>query len=628
MPFLDVLCPDGHKVIVEISKSTPLIQALEKACKISGLDPLKYRFSHNRRPVDLSQSFDHSGLVNHADVELILSDRVDQGQYTPRICLRLDNGQRVEWTGRSDTPIWSILEQLASTNSHIAEIISGQHSSSSGNTCPAIIYLQEKVVGENNLRSTTLANLGIIHGSALLQLNIVPYTGEDNPQSQRSVPPCEPTTTTTSTDIISKSNKIDESMEQISRSKGAVMNQEIVLHKEVHKIDDDEEKVVEGSHGVNTISPNFGDIKPQLATSSNHRVESNTYYNSSDKKQEITAMDEDTFSGFVSPFSVFSDRPSVSAFANVGQMESTHCPSVEQERRPRTLGEILGINLETTSSSQFRYNEPQSSIHPFHQFKFPTETEGENLNSKISDSEAKSSSDNTIDREVIVFRRPTKAVTKNDAIDDLPDEVFELTEEDIRKLLRSYHNEWIKSEPLQTAAMRAEARRKYYSKYPRAIIQFHWVDNVVIQACFTPSEKVSELYEFVRGLLKDSCCNFQLYTTPPKQFLSDKNNTLIEANLVPLSKVFYDPIEFESMIYIHVLKVVILQPNVLEKATEENFVKAQSIVSNWMKNLQSSNSRQSNSSTEHESSQRRQQSQPTTSESEKGSLPKWLKLGK
>ncbi|VDQ09690.1 unnamed protein product [Trichobilharzia regenti] len=99
------------------SSSFKELEALEKACKISGLDPLKYRFSHNRRPVDLSQSFDYSGLVNHADVELILSDRVDQSQYTPRICLRLDNGQRVEWTGRSDTPIWSILEQLANTNS-------------------------------------------------------------------------------------------------------------------------------------------------------------------------------------------------------------------------------------------------------------------------------------------------------------------------------------------------------------------------------------------------------------------------------------------------------------------------------------------------------------------------------
>ncbi|VDQ05355.1 unnamed protein product [Trichobilharzia regenti] len=63
------------------------------------------------------------------------------------------------------------------------------------------------------------------------------------------------------------------------------------------------------------------------------------------------------------------------------------------------------------------------------------------------------------------------------------------------------------------------------------------------------------------------------HTTPPKQFLSDKNSTLIEANLVPLSKVFYDPIETRAE--------SVLQPDVLEKATEENFIKAQSIVSNW-----------------------------------------------
>uniref|UniRef100_A0A183KNM4 Ovule protein n=1 Tax=Schistosoma curassoni TaxID=6186 RepID=A0A183KNM4_9TREM len=76
---------------------------------------------------------------------------------------------------------------------------------------------------------------------------------------------------------------------------------------------------------------------------------------------------EDTFPGFVSPFSIFSDRPSTSAFANIGQIEPTH-PPIEQNQRPRTLGETLGISLEM-SSSPFHQNQAPSSTSPFNEFK-------------------------------------------------------------------------------------------------------------------------------------------------------------------------------------------------------------------------------------------------------------------
>ncbi|VDP53888.1 unnamed protein product [Schistosoma mattheei] len=93
----------------------------------------------------------------------------------------------------------------------------------------------------------------------------------------------------------------------------------------------------------------------------------NNHPDHSESIRETPWNNEDTFPGFVSPFSIFSDRPSTSAFANIGQIEPTH-PPIEQNQRPRTLGETLGISLEM-SSSPFHQNQAPSSTSPFNEFK-------------------------------------------------------------------------------------------------------------------------------------------------------------------------------------------------------------------------------------------------------------------
>ncbi|KAH8858560.1 Tether containing UBX domain for GLUT4 [Schistosoma japonicum] len=467
MPYLNIRYPTGHIVTIKISKSAALVQVLKKACEIENLEFSKCSLSHNHCPIDLFQSFSLSGLANHSDLELMHSSDSDGNQSTVRICFRLDNGQRLEWSGCSDSPIWSILECLASNNSSVADMLSSEHNSSSGDGCPAVIYFQNKVIGESNLRAITLANLGIHRSSALLQLTIVPRTSE------------------------SISCKIDTACE--------------------------------GTEHITALN---------IPVS--HETNRETC-----ETDDITWTDESTVSGFVSPFSVFADRPSISAFENVGQFGSTH-RQTEQNQQPRTLGEILGVSLQT--SSQFHVNNAQLSTYPFSEFKFPVNTEGQNLNAKISSSVCEISTDDSFDRELVIFRRPSNMSSKRPVGDDLPDEFFEHTEEDIRKLLRFYHNEWTENKPFQTSAMRSEARHQYYTKYSRAVVQFHWVDNFVIQACFMPNEKVSALYQFIRDLHRFDC-DFELYTTPPKLFLSDKTITLIEADLVPLSRVFYHPSE-------------------------------------------------------------------------------------
>ncbi|KAK4468000.1 hypothetical protein MN116_008181 [Schistosoma mekongi] len=583
MPYLNIRYPDGRIVTIKISKSAALFQVLKRACVIENLEFSKCSLSHNHCPIDLSQSFSLSGLTNHSDLELMHSSDSDRNESTVRICFRLDNGQRLEWSGCSDSPIWSILECLASNNSSVADMLSSEHSLSSGGGCPAVIHFQNKVIGESNLRAISLANLGIHRSSALLQLTIVPRNSES---------------------MLCKNDTSYEGTEHISAFNISVSHE---TDPATCKTDD-----INVSECQKTVKPlNSYNSEPLLETPSNSN---DSAHPSSNRARTWT--DVSTVSGFVSPFSVFSDRPSISAFQNVGQVGSTHRPT-EQNQQPRTLGEILGVSLQT--SSQFHINNAQLSTYPFSEFKFPVDTEGQNLNAKISSSAYEISADRSLDRELVIFRRPSNMSSKRPVDDDLPDEFFEHTEEDIRKLLRFYHNEWTENKPFQTSAMRYEARRQYYTKYSRAVVQFHWVDNLVIQACFVPSEKVSALYEFIRDLQR-SDWDFELYTTPPKLFLSDKTVTLIEADLVPLSRVFYHPSE--------TLAENVLRSDVLAKATtEENINRAQSIVAYWMKNS-SSHDVIENSTSGGDFHVQKNFKHSDSHASNSSSLPKWLKLRK
>ncbi|TPP67886.1 hypothetical protein FGIG_10715 [Fasciola gigantica] len=115
-------------------------------------------------------------------------------------------------------------------------------------------------------------------------------------------------------------------------------------------------------------------------------------------------------------------------------------------------------------------------------------------------------------------------------LEDLPDEFFEHTEADIRSLIQACRNVWNADEPLKTAAMRNEARLKMYRKYKRAVVQIHWSDGIVVQACFAPGEKLSALFDFVKQLLRQQSMKFSLYTTPPKVTLKQSSISLIEVN--------------------------------------------------------------------------------------------------
>ncbi|KER28526.1 hypothetical protein T265_04663 [Opisthorchis viverrini] len=514
MPTLVVQYPTGHKASIDVPLNKPLIKALEIACARRSLDPSKHIFIHNRRPVDLTVTFRYSGLVNNAAVDLILDEdkRTTQTDLAAeiRLCFRLDSGQRVLWSGRPSLPLWSILTELASNSAEIKNLISEEGKEAVGPL--GVIFLQEQIIGRMNLEATNPAELGILRGSALLQL--------------QQFPPGHPIPSTPAAPI-SGVAKTTEPFETHSDGGDVINPTEIALE---------------------TLPPDSNDQDCMEHVTVPFRKPEGT----SDVHFETE---------FVSPYSVFAERPTQSVFGQPEGCDVDH----QTQKEPETLGDLLGISLEPGMESMGAASQSESNVQ-FDQFKPVIERAAsliqlyvlmfELLDLSRSDigqaclSHSRlqyffSSDDDmysvnlNVDRECIAFR--LAPITQTTSTEDVPDEFFELTEADLRNILQAYRNEWASNQPLQTAAMRKSAREQLYRKYPRAIIQFHWSDGVVLQACFHPREHVSELYHFIQENMRYPQTELQLYTTPPKTFLKNKDETLIEANLVPMTKVYISP---------------------------------------------------------------------------------------
>lgn len=562
MPTLVVQYPTGHKASIDVPPNKPLIKALEIACARRSLDPSKHIFIHNRRPVDLTVTFRYSGLVNNAAVDLILDEdkRTTQTDLAAeiRLCFRLDSGQRVLWSGRPSLSLWSILTELASNSAEIKNLISEEGKEAVGPL--GVIFLQEQIIGRMNLEATNPAELGILRGSALLQL--------------QQFPPGHPIPSTPAAPL-SGVPKTTEPVETHSDGGDVINPTEIALE---------------------TLPPESNDQDCMEHVTVPFRKPEGT----SDVHFETE---------FVSPYSVFAERPTQSIFGQPEGCDVDH----QTQKEPETLGALLGISLEPGMESMGEASQSESNVQ-FDQFKFPEETAGVDLRLKNSDDDMYSVNLN-VDRECIAFR--LAPITQTTSTEDVPDEFFELTEADLRNILQAYRNEWASNQPLQTAAMRKSAREQLYRKYPRAIIQFHWSDGVVLQACFHPREHVSELYYFIQENMRYPQTELQLYTTPPKTFLKNKDETLIEANLVPMTKVYISPQSLKAE--------EALQPELISDATTANMLRAREVVTNWMQPLTSQ------SATQSQTGSTTSTRAPVTSNanSETCSLqPKWIKLGK
>uniref|UniRef100_A0A6J0VB39 Tether containing UBX domain for GLUT4 isoform X1 n=2 Tax=Pogona vitticeps TaxID=103695 RepID=A0A6J0VB39_9SAUR len=145
-----------------------------------------------------------------------------------------------------------------------------------------------------------------------------------------------------------------------------------------------------------------------------------------------------------------------------------------------------------------------------------------------------------LEREPIVCH-PDLQQPQDSGSQELPDEFFEVTVDDVRKRLAQLQNERKRLEeaPLMTQAQRDAQMKEKLARYPKVVLRIYFPDRHILQGFFDPSETVGALKVFVKSHLADPEMPFYLFITPPRSILNDDSLTLFQANLFPAAVVYF-----------------------------------------------------------------------------------------
>ncbi|XP_050664406.1 tether containing UBX domain for GLUT4 [Leptidea sinapis] len=138
-------------------------------------------------------------------------------------------------------------------------------------------------------------------------------------------------------------------------------------------------------------------------------------------------------------------------------------------------------------------------------------------------------------QKAIAFMQPDEA---QDELSDLPDDFYELSIEEVRKIYHELQQKRMEMEntPLMTTSKRAELNSELSQEtlktYKNVVVRVQFPDRMILQGVFTPSDTIQDIQNFVRTHLQDPDKQFQIFSTPLKKSL-DPKTTLLEAKFVP-----------------------------------------------------------------------------------------------
>ncbi|CAF0736129.1 unnamed protein product [Didymodactylos carnosus] len=472
---INILCPSGHRrKFQQMTPNTKLLQVLDEICTQENLDPSEWGFIHQRVKCDLTIPWRLSQIPTNAQLEMY---KLDQRRSHQDVTVQLQLTDGTRYSGLFE-PVVTLQELLDWFRVQPESIIAAVDISvTDTNTYPVCSYMNEEIVGEYALSNTTLRELGLTGGTAVIRYH------------HRTV----------SNDEIKRiNNQIDEKI--VRRRQQQQKQQTTAINSQSQNAS------LSTTNTSQSLSSNW-------QSPSQHSTLENTMSTTREPPRPIRINDNIP--------SIFQDQPVTTQRTNRGP----------QPNQSPTLAQALGINL------SFDERLDQRPRVDFSNFKFPESTKGKNLYQNESADQQKIIQNwKPCDRQTLVYDL-TKIKKNRDTRDsDLPDTFFELTPNDLRLVLTDLKRLSDPEEDLKTRAMREGGGNK--SCYEHIAIRLVVNNRYILQGLFRPTEPVSRLYDFVRKSIRQEQTQFYLYTSPPKIEIKDLFKTLIEYELAPAAYVY------------------------------------------------------------------------------------------
>ncbi|UJR31924.1 hypothetical protein I4U23_019398 [Adineta vaga] len=351
------------------------------------------------------------------------------------------------------------------------------------NSCPVCTYMSEEVIGEYALSSTTLRDLGLTGGKAVIRYNLRPVS--------------------------------DNELQKINRH----IDDKIVRRRQQQY--EQEQKAKQTQKPQETTKPTAIRSSPST-TATTKTSAAAVAASSSSKTSNVTSSDNQEYS-------IFRDPP-----ARTSQSTTT---AQSNQRQSRTLAEELGIDISLDPDSNTNRQKSQTDLRDF---KFPVATKGKNLNQNDADDEYRHTQNiKPCDRHPIAYD-VTKTRSTHEKKDSKSSEVsenfYELTAQDLRTVLQGLQQQGNDDAPLETRAMRDRAQSARHVVYEKIAIRLVVNTRCILQGLFRPEESISRLIDFARMYLicpQIGQPDFYFYTTPPRVVLSDLRKPFSAYDLAP-----------------------------------------------------------------------------------------------
>lgn len=551
---VQILCPNGRRQNVKISRNAKLLQVLEEVCQKQKFLPADdYKLVQGRKAFDLTLSVRYSNLPNNAKLELVKAEK-PRAETDVTIALQLENGERVQQEFNPGTSLWDILlfwenKPDRPYKGSLAKVDKTQ----SPSIQPVCVYLREEITGELALRETTLRSLGLTGGRAAIRLLHRPVEDqvlEDialkiEKEKQRRAKLEQSGTATQAFQ-----GTVTPPTDQESLKEDNVPMQQVTSSSDVITASQSNSRETMEQGDVSSVEP-----EPKVCRKDEDSLETNKVEHMDVEQPTVeTHMETED----VAPSENTSQRTPAGTDAvqrlrgvpgiQVFTPDDFNSLSPQEQEIARRLAQSFfsqggaeSLQQLGASQKQKRPKQTRASEVPFANFKFPEETKGQNLYQNELSS-VRSEEFQPCERKVKVFSLEEKlSQGSQDGSEAVPDDFFEITEGDLRSLLSAQRKRLreLEDQPLMTSAMRRAHLEAAYSRYKLVTIRVYFPDKLVLQGLFRPRETVFALKTFVRQHLEDRHLQFYCYTSPPKHVLEDDSQTLIEARLVPATVVYF-----------------------------------------------------------------------------------------
>ncbi|CAF3713788.1 unnamed protein product [Rotaria socialis] len=469
---ISILCPSGHRRKAQMMPNSSLLEVLEDVCEQENLDSSDWGLIHQRTKCNLTNPWRLQSIPTNATLEMY---KLENRRATNDINVQLELPDNSRYPGWFE-PTVTLQEMLDLYRIQPDSMVAAMDISMSGNrnSCPVCSYVTEEIIGEYALSNTTLRDIGLTNGTAVIRYNLRPVS--------------------------------DAELQKIN----ARIDEKIVRRRQQQYEQEKKAKQPQPQPQATTKSEPIRSSPPSISTTS--RSLTNSAVPSSNNEE----------------YSIFRDPP-------VKITPPTTARSLQQSK---TLAEELGLNVSLDLESEVKQRAKAQD--DFRNFKFPAATKGKELYRNEFDDDYRHAQDvRPCDRRPIAYditKNPATRENRNKKSEDLPDNFFETTADDLRSVLNGLQKQSSHDTPLETSSMRERAQSSRSITYEQIAIRFVVNKRYILQGLFRPEEPVSRLIDFAQATLicpQIGQTDFYLYTTPPRVVLSDWRRPLSTYDLAP-----------------------------------------------------------------------------------------------